>query len=134
MPRAAAILLILLLGSAGTFAASCGPPQPQAPGPAAHALNTALSGFSVACGYATARTALHPRARPARAEREAAAQVPAILSVLRRNPDWIFQAKTVSELVDQSVALLRGCGLRGVAVRLESGARRAVRRSRTQTS
>ena len=61
----------------------------------------------------------------AREERAAAVQVPAILSVLRRNPDWIFQAQTVRELVEESVTLLRGCGLRRVAARLESGAPRA---------
>jgi hypothetical protein len=127
MPRVTAILLTVLVVSAGALATGCGPPSPQAPGPAAHTLNTALSGFSVACGHAIAHAEFHPRARLVREQRDAAAQVPAILSVLRRNPDWMFQAKTVSELVDESVTLLRGCGLTRVAARLESGARRAAR-------
>jgi hypothetical protein len=102
--------------------AGCGPTPPQAPGPQAHQLNETLSAVSLACGHAYEVRAFSKDARElAPLERQAQAQIPTLLRIYRQNPNWIFQGKTVSELVQMSVAYLDECGLHTAARRLRAG-------------
>jgi hypothetical protein len=99
--------------------ASCGATPPQAPGPQAHQLSEALSTFSTACGHAAEIQEFSNDARAMTiTEHQAQTQIPALARVLGQNPDWIFQGKTVAELVDMSVSLLDECGLHQSARRL----------------
>ena len=119
MGRRRLIVLALLL-------AGCGPTPPQAPGPEAHRLNKALSTFSSACGHAAEIQEFTNDARAMTiTEHQAQAQIPHLARVYRQNPHWIFQGKTVDELVQMSVTFLDECGLHEAARRL-----RAVRSSR----
>jgi hypothetical protein len=96
--------------------AGCGPTPPQAPGPEAHRLNKALSTFSTACGHATEIQEFTNDARAMTiTEHQAQSQVPHLARVYRQNSDWIFQGKTVAELVQMSVAFLDECGLHQAA-------------------
>jgi uncharacterized protein YjiS (DUF1127 family) len=108
-----------LIVALAVVAAGCGPTPPQAPGPQAHQLNTALSRISTACGHATEIQTFSNDARALRAmERAAAAQVPTLARIYRTNPSWIFQGKTVAELVQMSKTFLDDCGLHAAARRL----------------
>jgi hypothetical protein len=100
-------------------AAGCGPPPPQAPGPEAHQLNLALSRISTACGHAAEIQAFSNSARDLRiTERQAESQIPTLVRIYKRNPAWIFQGKTVAELVRMSESYLDECGLHAAARRL----------------
>ena len=101
------------------LAVGCGPTPPQAPGPEAHRLGTSLSALSTACGNATEIQAFTNNARAlAATERGAQSQVPVLAGIYRRNPAWIYQGKTVRELVAMSVTYLDECGLHAAARRL----------------
>jgi hypothetical protein len=94
------------------LAAGCGPTPPQAPGPQAHRLNKALSTFSTACGHATEIQEFTNEARAMTiTEHQAQAQIPALVEIYKQNPGWVFQGKTVSELVQMSGTFLDECGL-----------------------
>jgi uncharacterized protein YjiS (DUF1127 family) len=111
-PLAAAVLAAV---------AGCGPTPPQAPGPEAHRLNTALSTFSTACGHAAEIQAFtHSGRAMTITEHQAQSKVPVVAAIYRRNPSWIFQGKTVAELVSMSERLLDECGLHQAADRLRS--------------
>jgi uncharacterized protein YjiS (DUF1127 family) len=108
------IVLVILL-------AGCGPTPPQAPGPEAHQLNTALSTFSSSCGHATAIQTFTPDARAMTImEHQAQTQIPTVARIYNRNPAWIFQGKTVAELVQMSETFLDECGLHRSARRLRA--------------
>jgi hypothetical protein len=97
----------------------CGPLAPQAPGREAHRLNTSLSALSTACGHAYETQAFDSRAGALTGlDRQAASQVPTIARIYKRNPKWIFQGKTVAELVQMAESYLTSCGLKGAAGRL----------------
>jgi uncharacterized protein YjiS (DUF1127 family) len=103
--------------------AGCGPTPPQAPGPQAHQLNVALSGISTACGHAVEAQAFGTDARAMRIlERQAQQQIPTLVKIHKRGPGWIFQGRTVAQLVQLSRAYLDDCGLHGAARRLASAA------------
>jgi hypothetical protein len=103
--------------------AGCGPPPSQAPGPEAHRLNTSLSALSTACGHAYEVEAFdRSPAATAGLDRQASAQIPAIVAIYRRNPNWVFQGKTVAELVQMSESYLDSCGLHGAAQKLRAAA------------
>jgi uncharacterized protein YjiS (DUF1127 family) len=102
------------------LAAGCGPTPPQAPGPQAHQLNTALSQFSTACGHAAEVQAFTNDSRSMSIlEQQAGSQVPVLARIYKQNPSWIFQGKTVAQLVQMSRTFLDDCGLHGAARRLE---------------
>jgi hypothetical protein len=107
------------LTAAALVVAGCGPTPPQAPGPQAYRLNKALSTLSVACGHAyEIRTfTKSPRALTA-TERQAEKQIPVLAQIYRRNPDWVFQGKTLAQLVQMSRTYLDQCGLDQAARRL----------------
>jgi len=99
--------------------AGCGPTPPQAPGPQAHELNQALSTFSTACGHAAEVQAFSNSARLMDGlERLAGGKVATLTRIYHENPDWIFQGKTVRQLVQMSVSFLTECGLHRTAARL----------------
>jgi hypothetical protein len=103
------------------LAAGCGPTPPQAPGPQAHRLNKALSTFSSACAHAAEIQEFTNDARAMTiTEHQAQKQVPQLARIWRQNPDWIFQGKTVAELVQMSVGYLDECGLHQAARRLRA--------------
>ena len=110
------LIVMALLALAG-----CGPTPPQAPGPQAHRLNKALSTFSSACGHATEIQEFTNDARAMTiTEHQAQSQIPALVKIYNQNPAWIFQGKTVSELVQMSTTFLDECGLHQSARRLRS--------------
>jgi hypothetical protein len=110
-----------LIVVAALAAVGCGPTPPQAPGPEAHRLNESLSTFSTACGHAIEVQTFSRDTRALRAlERQALAQVPTVVTIYKRNPQWIFQGKTVAELVRLSVSYLDECGLHRAASRLRA--------------
>ena len=114
MGRRGLIVAALLL-------AGCGPTPPQAPGPEAHRLNEALSTFSSACGHATEIQEFTNDARDMTiTEHQAQAQIPHLARIYRQNPDWIFQGKSVAELVQMSSKFLDECGLHQTARRLRA--------------
>jgi hypothetical protein len=110
----------LIVIALALLAAGCGPTPPQAPGPQAHQLNTALSQFSTACGHASeVQTFTNDKRSMAILERQASSQVHTIARIYRQNSDWIFQGKSVADLVQMSRTFLDECGLHGAARRLE---------------
>jgi hypothetical protein len=103
------------------LASGCGPTPPQAPGPQAHRLNKALSAISTACGHATEIQEFTNDAHALTiTEHQAQRQIPALARVYRQNPGWIFQGKTVAELVQMSQTYLEECGLHEAARRLRA--------------
>jgi hypothetical protein len=109
-----------LIAVAVTLAvAGCGPTPPQAPGPQAHQLNTSLSAISTACGNAAEIQAYTNSPRDlAIAQRQAQKQVGVLAAVYEHNPAWIFQGKSVAELVVMTNTYLDECGLHAAARRL----------------
>jgi hypothetical protein len=108
------------------LAAGCGPTPPQAPGPQAHQLNESLSAMSTACGHAAEiQEFSNDRRDLTIAEHQAQKQIPVLVKVYEQNPDWIFQGKSVEELVQMSHELLDECGLHAAARKLRQQASRA---------
>jgi hypothetical protein len=113
----------LIAFAAAALVAGCGPPPPQAPGPQAHRLNQSLSTVSTACGHAVEIQAFSNSKRALTiTEHQAQSHLPDLVRIYRQNPDWIFQGKTVAQLVRMSITFLDECGLHDTAGRL----RRAV--------
>ena len=105
--------LVLLTG--------CGATPPQAPGPQAHELNVSLSRISSACGHAAEIQEFSNDARDLTiTEHQAQAEVPTLARIYRQNSNWIFQGKTVAELVQMSARYLDECGLHHAAGRLRA--------------
>jgi hypothetical protein len=105
------IAVALILAVAG-----CGPTPPQAPGPQAHQLNTSLSAISTACGNADEIRAYSNNLRDlAITQRQAQKQVGVLAAIYKRNPAWIFQGKSVGELVVMTNTYLDECGLHAAA-------------------
>ena len=99
--------------------AGCGPTPPQAPGPEAHQLNLSLSTISGACGHAAEIQTFENGARDMKiTEHQAQSALPALARIYKRNPDWVFQGKHVSQLVQMSSSYLDECGLHVAARRL----------------
>jgi hypothetical protein len=102
-----------------TSLAACGATPPQAPGPVAHVLNESLSGISTACGHAAeVLTFTNDQRALAALELQARKQVDVLAAVYKRNPSWIFQGKSVNDLVVMTNTYLDECGLHRAAVRL----------------
>ena len=110
-----------LIAAALVALAGCGPTPPQAPGPQAHQLNTSLSSISSACGNASEIQAFSNDKRAmANAEHQAQKQIPTLVKIYKRNPRWIFQGKSVKQLVQMSISYLDECGLHAAARRLRA--------------
>ncbi|MEA2483547.1 MAG: hypothetical protein QOC55_1494 [Thermoleophilaceae bacterium] len=109
------------LAVAAVALAGCGPTPPQAPGPEAHQLNLSLSAISGACGHAAEIQAFENGARDMKVtERQAEGALPPLARIYKRNPDWVFQGKHVSQLVQMSSSYLDECGLHVAAKRLRA--------------
>jgi hypothetical protein len=108
MRRAAATAGLVALVIAG-----CGATPPQAPLQQAKKLDESLGGISTACGETYQLTAFpgYPRSQLATLEATATSDAQKLASVYNRNPAWIYQSETVSRLVEDSLSLLRSCGL-----------------------
>ena len=107
--------------AAVALACGCGPTPPQAPGPQAHRLNQALSTFSTACGHAAEVSAFSKsKALMAGLDHLAESKVPTLVAIWRRNRNWVFQGKTVDQLVHTSVSFMTECGLHEAAARLQA--------------
>jgi multidrug efflux pump subunit AcrA (membrane-fusion protein) len=106
--RRALLLVIAALAIAG-----CGAQQPQAPLPAAKKLDEATSGISTACGLTYQVTAFPGRHQPDLTVLEATASTAAdkLATVYKRNPGWIYQGEPVHAIVEDSLTMLRQCGL-----------------------
>ena len=93
--------------------AGCGAQQPQAPLPEAKKLDEATSGISTACGLTYQVTAFPGRHEPDLTVLEATASTAAekLATVYKRNPGWIYQSEPVHAIVDDSLTMLRQCGL-----------------------
>jgi hypothetical protein len=116
-------LAALLVSS--IVAAGCGPQPPQAPKREADTLNNALSTVAGACGHAIeARTFGTSGRELRRLTDQAVGAAPALRSVLRRNPRWVYQDRTVAQLAELAVSDLRQCGLGAAADRLSARLRR----------
>lgn len=99
--------------------AGCGPTPPQVPGPQAHQLNESLSSISTACGHATEiQTFSNDRSALAKQEKQATQQIPTLVRIYKQSPAWIFQGKTVAQLVVMTRTFLDDCGLHAAARRL----------------
>lgn len=111
----------LIVAALVALLAGCGPTPPQAPGPQAHQLNETLSALSGACGHAAEIQTFANNARDMKImERQAQAQVPTIAKIYKQNKNWIFQGKSVAQLVQMSSSYLDECGLHEAARRLRA--------------
>ncbi|MFZ0091905.1 MAG: hypothetical protein WAL63_20550 [Solirubrobacteraceae bacterium] len=109
-------------GLAAAALAACGATPPQAPLPMAQRLDRATSGISTACGESYQVTAFAgDHARDLAVLRATAtASAAKLASVDARNPAWIYQGQTVSEIVANSIAALKSCGLSAAAAPLRA--------------
>lgn len=117
-PRTVALVVAI----AGT---GCGPTPPQAPLAQARKLDAATSDIAAACGLTYQVTAFTGNHRDDLANLEASATSSArtLASVYRRDPAWIYQGETLSQIVTDGVAALRACGLHDAARVLGAAAR-----------
>jgi hypothetical protein len=106
--RSALTVIIAALALAG-----CGAQQPQAPLSAAKKLDEATSGISTACGLPYQVTAFPGGHEPDLTVLEATASSAAekLATVYKRNPGWIYQGEPVHAIVEDSLTMLRQCGL-----------------------
>ena len=105
----------VLIGVAAALALTgCGPTPPQAPLPYAKKLDSATSGISTVCGEAAQVTAFpgDHRADLETLEATATTSVRKLASVYRRNPKWIYQGETITQLAADGFSMLGSCGLR----------------------
>jgi hypothetical protein len=93
--------------------AACGPTPPQAPLPYAKKLDSATSGISTACGLAEQVSAFSGQHDKDLITLEVTAGNSSLklASVYHKNPAWIYQGETVSDIVRDSVSYLGSCGL-----------------------
>lgn len=126
MTLASAAKRTLIASAAALALAGCGPSPPQAPLKQAMRLSVATSGISTACGLAYQLTAFpaNHAADLESLEATASASATKLASVYARNPAWIYQGDTVSEIVADGISMLRACGLRRAAGVLSAAASR----------
>jgi hypothetical protein len=107
---------------------ACGSTAGQAPRRQAMKLSVATGGISTACGLtyqATAFAGDHTSDLET-LEATAASSATKLASVFAKNPSWIYQGETVGQIVEDSIALLKACGLhRSAAVLSAAASRRA---------
>jgi hypothetical protein len=126
MKAPAAAKRALIAPAAAIALAACGPSPPQAPLGQAKKLSVSTSGISTACGLAYQVTAFPGNHRRELATLDAAASSSAVklASVYGRNPAWLYQGATVSEIVSDGIEMLRACGLHRAAGTLSAAASR----------
>jgi hypothetical protein len=110
---------LIALAGALALLPGCGATPPQAPGPQAHQLNSALGAISTACGHASEIQEYTNDARDMTiTEHQAESQIPTLVRIYKQNPAWIFQGKSVGDLVVMTQTFLDECGLHNAAARL----------------
>jgi hypothetical protein len=107
----------------------CGATPPQAPLADAKRLDASTGTISTACGesYQLSSFAGGDRQDLQTLEATATAAARKLASVYARNPAWIYQGETVSQIVRDSTSMLRSCRLQGAAGALASATRRFSR-------
>jgi hypothetical protein len=110
----------LLAAVAALVLSSCGPPEPQAPLPQAKKLDEATSGISTTCGLTYQLTEFPGPREPDLKVLEATATTAAekLARVYKQNPKWIYQGETINTIVEDSLTMLRQCGLHQAAAQL----------------
>jgi hypothetical protein len=126
MKPPAAAKRALVAAAAAIALAACGARSPEAPLGQAKKLSVSTSGISTACGLAYQATAFPGNHRRELATLDVAASSSAVklASVYRRNPGWLYQGATVSEIVSDGIEMLRACGLHRAARTLSAAASR----------
>jgi hypothetical protein len=119
--------LLAACAAAALALAACGPTTPQAPLTDAKKLDEATSGISTTCGLNYQLTAFPGKRQPDATVLEATAitAVDKLAGVYRRNPAWIYQGETIAKIVEDSLTMLRQCGLKDAAARLVSQTRQS---------
>jgi hypothetical protein len=109
----AALMLLAITG--------CGALPPQAPLQYAKKLDSATSGISTACGETYRLTAFPGNHTRDLKELEAAAasDVHKLVTVFKRNRNWVYQGFTVAEIASDGVSMLNSCGLKQAAQQLK---------------
>jgi hypothetical protein len=105
-------LVLPAVGAVAVAVSGCGATPPQVPRPEVSVLSHAISELGTHCGDAITATALAPN-QPALRKLDALARVNAneLVSVLRRNPAWIYESETVRHIAREEASDLDGCGL-----------------------
>lgn len=103
----------------------CGPPPPQAPLIDAKKLDASTGAISTTCGESYQLLAFAAGARQDLQSLEVTATAAArkLAAVYARNPAWIYQGETVTEIVHDSASMLRSCRLEAAAAALVSATR-----------
>jgi len=98
----------------------CGAPPPQVPGVQANRVSSALTGIAEACGEAYQQGIAHSK-HPDLTSIEATATMRAqeLAKVFNGDPEGIYQAQTLRQIVAQGIAYLHECGLTQAAAALE---------------
>lgn len=110
---------MLAAGCAAVALAGCGPPPPQVPLARAGTVSNALTGIITTCGYSYQALAFTVHPDLGKLEASATANVRALAGVVVRNPHWIFQGKTLGQIVVLSIHYLDECSLPQAARALE---------------
>ncbi len=119
---------VLVAALAALGLGACGPPPPQVPLAQAGTVSNALTGITTTCGYAYQELAFTPHPDLGPLEASAVANVSALAPVVVRNPRWIYQGKTLGQIVALSIRYLDDCSLRRAARRLQRETRARLRR------
>jgi len=92
--------------------------QPQQPVLQARTISNALTSIASSCGEAYRRREFTPGDDLRSLEASASSSARQLVAIASRHPAWIFQGKTLVELVDLSRQDLRACALSGAAALL----------------
>jgi hypothetical protein len=97
--------------------AACGALPPQAPFRQAQKLDSATSGIARACGesYQVSAFPGHHAHELASLDSSATTSAHKLAGVLHRNPAWIYQGQTISEIAADGTSMLRACDLHHAA-------------------
>lgn len=110
-------------GALAIAVSACGATPPQVPRPEVSTLSHAVSELGTHCGDAITATALAPNPS-ALHSLDGLARVNAneLVSVLRKNPNWIYEGATVRHIAQEEASSLEECGLHGSASALSEAA------------
>lgn len=102
------------------FLAGCGAPPPQVPVGHAERVASALTGIAEACGEAYQQGVPDSkRAAAATIETAATMRAQELAQVFTDDPEGIYQAQTLRQVVAQAIVYLNECGLHSAAAELE---------------
>lgn len=111
--------VVLWLGAA-LLLAGCGAAPPQVPVKHAERVSSALTGIAEACGEAYQQGAPGSnRAATASIEAAATRRARELAQVFIGDPEGIYQAQTLRQVLAQAIAYLNECELHSAAAELE---------------